>query len=114
MLDAASGGKLMRLHGAYITNDEISRVVAHIKAQCPAQYSDLGSASVDATADGSDPLYQEILQYLDGIDEVSISLLQRRFRIGYNRSARIIDTLECEGHIAPGGTGKTRKVVRPR
>lgn len=114
MLDAASGGKLMRLHGAYITNDEIARVVAHIKAQRPAQYSDLGSASVDATADGSDPLYQEILQYLEGIDEVSISLLQRRFRIGYNRSARIIDTLECEGHIVPGGNGKTRKVVRSR
>lgn len=112
MLDAASGGKLMRLHGAYITNDEITRIVAHIKAQRPAQYYDLGGASVGAVSDGGDPLYQEILQYLKSIDEVSISLLQRRFRIGYNRSARIIDTLECEGHIAPGGTGKTRKVVK--
>lgn len=112
MLDAASGGKLMRLHGAYITNDEISRVVTHIKTQRSAQYCDLGSARVDVTADNTDVLYQEILLYLNSIDEVSISLLQRRFRIGYNRSARIIDTLELEGRIAPGGTGKTRKVVR--
>jgi S-DNA-T family DNA segregation ATPase FtsK/SpoIIIE len=49
---------------------------------------------------------------LNEIDEVSISLLQRRFRIGYNRSARIIDMLESQGLIMPADGGKTRRVIR--
>ncbi len=59
-----------------------------------------------------DVLYKDIRAFLHEIDEVSISLLQRRFRIGYNRSARIIDMLESQGLIMPQDGGKTRKVIR--
>ena len=51
-------------------------------------------------------------KFLNEIDEISISLLQRRFRIGYNRSARIIEALEVQGFIMPSDGGKTRKVIR--
>lgn len=59
-----------------------------------------------------DEMYEQVCQFLGEIEEVSISLLQRRFRIGYNRSARIIDMLEAQGLIAPSYGGKTRKVIR--
>jgi S-DNA-T family DNA segregation ATPase FtsK/SpoIIIE len=59
-----------------------------------------------------DDMYPQVLVYLQEIDEVSISLLQRKFKIGYNRSARIIEMLESEGFIAPSGSGKTRTVIR--
>jgi len=53
-----------------------------------------------------------VLAFLKDVDEVSISLLQRRLRIGFNRSARIIETLEAQGFIAPSDGGKVRKVLR--
>ncbi len=52
------------------------------------------------------------MEFLEDVDEVSISLLQRKFRIGYNRSARIIELLESRGLILPADGSKTRKVVR--
>ena len=61
---------------------------------------------------GDDALYKDVRQFLDEIDEISISLLQRKFRIGYNRSARIIDMLESQGLIMPQDGSKTRKVIR--
>ena len=61
--------------------------------------------------EGDDQLYQDVLKFLETVDDVSISLLQRRFRIGYNRSARIIDLLEIEGRIISADGGKVRKVV---
>ena len=57
-------------------------------------------------------LFKEVVEFLKSIDEVSISLLQRRFRIGYNRSARIIEILESQGLIISTEGGKTRKVLR--
>ena len=59
-----------------------------------------------------DEIYKDVLEYLEEVDDVSISLLQRKFRIGYNRSARIIDMLEAEGLISSSGNGKARSVIR--
>lgn len=106
---------LKRVHGAYLSNSEIQKLVAHIRAKQPVQYQDItediiavGSGLLDA----DDELYKNVLSFLEQVDEVSISLLQRRFRIGYNRSARIIDMLESQGLIAPSEGGKTRRVIR--
>ena len=110
----AHDSKLKRVHGAYVSDDEISRVVNHIKKERPTQYLDPSELIIHEMKDEreeKDALYDEILDFLEGIDEVSISLLQRKFRIGYNRSARIIDMLESEGLIMSGGAGKTRKVI---
>lgn len=106
---------IKRVHGAFVSDQEIMNVVSHIRLQQPACYLDLPAES---TADSfsmdeaDDQLYQEVLDFLQTIDEISISLLQRKFRIGFNRSARIIDMLEARGLILPGHGGKTRKVIR--
>jgi len=111
----ANESLLKRVHGAYVLDKEIHEVAEHIRGQRAADYLDLNQICSDEQAAHSyeqDPLYQQVCTFLGEIDEVSISLLQRRFRIGYNRSARIIDMLEAQRLIEPSYGGKTRKVVR--
>jgi S-DNA-T family DNA segregation ATPase FtsK/SpoIIIE len=113
-LDATTS-LLRRVHGAYVSDKEIQAVVAHIKAERPPEYlssEELQEGRQGEGLDTSDVLYEDVLQFLSTVEEISISLLQRRFRIGYNRSARIIDMLESQGFIMPADGGKTRKVVR--
>lgn len=105
---------LKRLHGAYVSDSEIEQLVAHIKMQREVQYLNFEDEMQDMmeSASDRDEIYTHVVAYLDEIDEVSISLLQRKFRIGYNRSARIIDMLEAEGLISSVGNGKMRSVIR--
>jgi S-DNA-T family DNA segregation ATPase FtsK/SpoIIIE len=106
---------LKRVHGAYVSDEEIEQVVSHIKSERQVEYLDIAQelASGDGdTQEGDEELLQQVVCFLDEIEDVSISLLQRKFRIGYNRSARIIDLLESRGLIMPADGGKTRKVVR--
>jgi S-DNA-T family DNA segregation ATPase FtsK/SpoIIIE len=113
-LDAATS-QLRRVHGAYVSDEEIERVADHIRLQRKVEYLDRHHAIATQANDlhqTDDVLYQDVRQFLDEIDEISISLLQRKFRIGYNRSARIIDMLESQGLIMPQDGGKTRKVIR--
>lgn len=111
----AQSARIRRIHGAYVTDKEITAVVDCIKAQRAPVYIDLQEAMTayhSAAQEQEEPLLPDILTFLDAIDEVSISLLQRRFKIGYNRSARIIELLEQQGKIMPADGGKTRKIVR--
>ncbi len=111
----SSGSMLQRLHGAYVSDQEIEDVVSHIKQERVVQYLDIHTElmhSSNKDDEKEDVLYQDVLEFLDTISEVSISLLQRKFRIGYNRSARIIDKLESQGLVMPADGGKKRKVVR--
>lgn len=108
---------IRRVHGAYITDQEIEFVVQSIKKQRPAQYLDLQiflqkQHQDDILLDGDDSLYQDIITFVQGCDEISISLIQRQFRIGYNRSARIISKLEADGIILPSEGGKMRRVLK--
>ncbi len=112
-LDSQSIG-LRRVHGAYVSNEEVKQVVQHLLGEGKAQYLDLtqelkrelGSSDTD----GDESLLPEILTFLRTTNEISISLLQRRFRIGYNRSARIIDTLESLGYVLQAEGSKMRRV----
>jgi len=111
----SSDSLLKRVHGAYVSDREIEQVVSHVKSQRQVEYLDITQECLRDKTNGfddNDPLLDDIVSYLDEIDEVSISLLQRRFRIGYNRSARIIDMLESQGRITPSQGSKTRKVLR--
>jgi S-DNA-T family DNA segregation ATPase FtsK/SpoIIIE len=111
----ASDAQLKRVHGAYVSDKEIAALITHIRAQQPPAYLDLAQELPlvsGSAAEEEDVIYQEVLAFLREIDEVSISLLQRKFRIGYNRSARIIDILAARGLIMPSEGGKTRKVIR--
>lgn len=112
---SAHEGHLKRVHGAYVSDEEIFNVVSHIQKQRAVSYLDLSVAAPDVTQaadDEDEDLMNDILQFLSEVDEVSISLLQRKFRIGYNRSARIIDALETRGFVGPSTGSKTRKVIR--
>jgi len=111
----ATDANLKRIHGAYVTDKEIAQLTDYIRAQQPVAYLDIMQELPPQEVgmrEEDDGLYQEVLEYIKEIDEVSISLLQRKFRIGYNRSARIIDSLEAKGLIMPSEGGKTRKVIR--
>lgn len=109
-LDAGSA-HVMRVHGAYISTQEIIQVVDHIKKQRPPSYIDLTIPILhDQEGESDDTMYDSIVQYVRSVDEVSISLLQRKFKIGYNRSARLIERLEQQGYILPADGAKMRKV----
>ncbi len=107
----------VRLQGVYVSDKEINEVCKFVSDQCTAdfdpdffnltaEYSDNSSES--STYD--DPLYQEAKEYVISAGRASTSLLQRRFRIGYNRAARLIDILESKGIIGPAVGSKPRQV----
>lgn len=112
----AQGGSLRRVHGAYVSDKEITAVVTHLRAQRTPSYLDLNEEVVARASteidDADDMIYRDVLTFIKEVDEVSISLVQRRFRIGFNRSARIIERLESQGLILSTDGGKTRKVMR--
>jgi len=112
----AKDPEIKRVHGAYVSNKEIKFLVDHIKEQQDVEYLDISefltSDKNNALLDTDQDLYQDVIEMLKDCDEVSISLIQRKFRIGYNRSARIIETLESDGLILPSDGGKMRRVVK--
>jgi S-DNA-T family DNA segregation ATPase FtsK/SpoIIIE len=116
MLYLDGGSTLMRVHGAFITDLERHAVAEHVRTQQAVEYLDTQapfSLEGDDDIDENDQeLYQEVLSFIKLRDEISISLLQRQFRIGYNRSARMIEKLEASGLIISTEGGKTRKVIR--
>ena len=113
-LDSAAS-ILKRIHGAYVSDEQIRLVASHIRSQQPVAYLNISAEDSCLDADVSpedEKLFQEIISFIGGVEEVSISLLQRKFRIGYNRSARIMDMLESRGLIMPADGSKTRRVIR--
>ena len=106
---------LKRVHGSYVSDNEINIVASHIRNQRMVEYLDITEELAADEADLSsedEELYKQVVSYLDSVDEISISSLQRAFRIGYNRSARIISMLEMHGLIMPADGSRTRRVIR--
>ncbi len=110
---------IRRIHGAYVSEQEVSYLVRHIQQQQAPNFLDISdffateSDSNDSSLYETDQaLYAQVVDLLAECDEVSISMIQRRFRIGYNRSARIIETLQARGLIMPSDGGKMRRVVK--
>ena len=115
-----------RLHGAYISEEEVHRIVEFWRRMPPSslpQEEMLLSSSMGGTdssgnpSDGMDPeeegLYQEALSVVIRQKKASTSLIQRHLRIGYNRAARLIDRMESEGVIGPSdGTSRPRSVLK--
>lgn len=114
-----------RIQGSFINDDEIKRIIDFTVEQQKAQYDDslLNLESVDTgsnssglsdsegSVDDDDPLYNEIVQFVVQTQKASASLLQRKFKLGYNRAARIIDLLEERGIIGPQNGSKPREVL---
>ena len=110
-----------RIQGAFISEEEIQKVVDYVCEQQKAQYDNSwtemknGSDSYDdnyeSESDYEDPLYNEIVDYAMQAGKISASLIQRKYRLGYNRAARIIDLLEERGIIGPPNGSKPREVL---
>mgnify|MGYP003392776435 FL=1 len=114
-----------RIQGSFITDDEIKRIIDYTVEQQKAQYDEslLNLEAVDhnvSSANGQefgdaandeDPLYNDIVQFVIETQKASASLLQRRFKLGYNRAARLIDLLEERGIIGPSNGSKPREVL---
>ena len=114
---SADSSKPVRIQGAFLSDEEVEKVVDYVKSQSEAQYdpnmtpSEISSqGGGSSSADDVDPLYKEVLLFIAKTQKASASLLQRRFKIGYNRAARIIDMLEEDGYIGPVDGSKPRKV----
>ncbi len=113
---SADSSKPVRIQGAFLSDEEVEKVVDYVKSQSEAQYdpnmtpSEVSSQGGSTSADDVDPLYKEVLLFIAKTQKASASLLQRRFKIGYNRAARIIDMLEEDGYIGPVDGSKPRKV----
>ena len=108
---------MRRIHGAYVSDNEIEYLVSHVEEQQAPKFLDISDffmqeQSDDALYETDQELYQQVVDMLKECDEVSISMIQRRFRIGFNRSARIIETLESRGLIMPSDGGKMRRVIK--
>ena len=114
---SADSSKPVRIQGAFLSDEEVEKVVDYVKSQSEAQYDPnmtpnevTSQGSGSSSADDVDPLYKEVLLFIAKTQKASASLLQRRFKIGYNRAARIIDMLEEDGYIGPVDGSKPRKV----
>jgi S-DNA-T family DNA segregation ATPase FtsK/SpoIIIE len=122
MLFKPSGGKLKRMHGAYVDETEIAHVVDFWKDAVPQEFdldfSDWSpnggnEAGPGGVGNSGDPVYDEAVQFVLSQGKASISLLQRRLRIGFNRAARFIEQMEMDGILGPQEGSKPRKVIKP-
>ena len=115
MLYLPSGApKPLRLQGAYVTLEEIERLVDFWKSQGGPQYSaDLATSKNRdvVTEESEDELYDEAMEIVIRAKQASTSLLQRRLKIGYGRAARLLDDMEVRGIVGPADGNKPRKIL---
>jgi len=109
--------KLVRIHGAFVSSGEINRIVEFLKKQGKPSYDSSILEEVKkekeeaAGEDEYDEKYDEAVAFVAETGQASISLIQRRFRIGYNRAARIVEKMEEEGVVGPSDGIKAREVL---
>ena len=111
-----------RIQGCFISDNEISKLIEYCKAQTQVKYNEAftnqesphtsssGSSNSD-TDGGDDPMYNEVVEFAIETGKISASLIQRRFRFGYNRAARMVDLLESRGIVGPQNGSKPREVL---
>jgi S-DNA-T family DNA segregation ATPase FtsK/SpoIIIE len=117
-------GYPLRVHGAFVSDAEVHKVVEHLKAQGGPQYMDgildapiAGNGEETVAIEGgdaeSDPMYDQAVALVLQTRRPSISLVQRHLRIGYNRAARLIEQMERAGLVSPMQTNGNRDVLVP-
>jgi DNA segregation ATPase FtsK/SpoIIIE, S-DNA-T family len=107
--------RLQRVHSPFVTEGEIRRVVEFLKTQGTPTYHEEILEEREEPADEedmNDEKYEEAIEFVYEKGEASISMIQRRFRIGYNRAARIVERMEKEGVVGPSTGIKPREVLR--
>jgi S-DNA-T family DNA segregation ATPase FtsK/SpoIIIE len=124
MLYMAGGGRIQRVHGPFVSDQEVEEVVAHLKAQGEPEY--LHAVTVDEDEDGpegmgggpvgddeSNDLYDRAVAIVLRDRKASTSYIQRRLSIGYNRAASLIERMEQEGVISPANHSGKREILVP-
>ena len=105
---------LIRCHGPFLSDDEVRRVTDHLRSQGKPNYEAKVVVEEDVEGvdvDEYDALYDQAVEFVCEKGKASTSMIQRRFRIGYNRAARIIDIMEREGIVGPSQGAKQRQVL---
>jgi S-DNA-T family DNA segregation ATPase FtsK/SpoIIIE len=109
---------LTRLHGCYVSEDEVLRVVKFLKDQAQPEYrEDLfdyqpSTPGLEGQDEEPDEKYQEVLDFVFKKGYASASMIQRNFKVGYNRAARMVEKMEAEGLIGPPDGAKPRPILR--
>ncbi|WP_373367369.1 DNA translocase FtsK [Thermaerobacillus caldiproteolyticus] len=105
--------KPIRVQGAFVSDEEVEEVVKFVISQQKAQYQEemIFNDTVEESDEFDDELYDEAVQLVIEMQSASVSMLQRRFRIGYNRAARLIDAMEARGVVGPYEGSKPRAVL---
>ncbi len=106
--------KPVRVQGAFLSDEEVEHVVDHVITQQKAQYQEEmipSEETQDQLGAVDDDLYDEAVELIIGMQTASVSMLQRRFRIGYTRAARLIDAMEERGVVGPYEGSKPREVL---
>jgi S-DNA-T family DNA segregation ATPase FtsK/SpoIIIE len=122
------GGLPVRVHGAFVSDDEVHRVVEYLKSQGEPNYIEgiLEGGTLDGDLDGApgggggggdgeaDPMYDQAVAIVLQNKKASISLVQRHLRIGYNRAARLLEQMEKSGLVSAMATNGNRDLLMPR
>ncbi|HEY2902057.1 MAG TPA: DNA translocase FtsK 4TM domain-containing protein [Polyangia bacterium] len=120
MLFSDRGTKLRRIHGAFLSDDEVHRVVEFLKKQAKPVYDmDILKPREEDAEEGApaeqlhDELYDQAVAIVCETRQASVSFIQRRLQIGYNRAARMVEQMERDGIVGPANGAKPREVVAP-
>ena len=119
MLYQASGGRVQRVHGPFVSDGEVEQVAAALKKQGSPEYLDAVTEDVEASLEspegggGGDELYDQAVALVKREHRASTSFIQRHLQIGYNRAARIIERMEAQGVVSPADRVGKREVLTP-
>jgi S-DNA-T family DNA segregation ATPase FtsK/SpoIIIE len=107
--------RLLRIHGAYVTEAEIARLTSYLRKTGKPAYDDtVGKTertSETSEVDDKDELFDEAARFVLSAGQASTSMLQRRFRIGFSRAGRLVDMMEREGIVGPADGSKPREIL---
>ncbi|HPO29638.1 MAG TPA: DNA translocase FtsK, partial [Candidatus Hydrogenedentes bacterium] len=113
----AGRSKPERIQGAFVSDAEMEALVEHLRAQGPPQYRPeierfgKEKETLDTLQEEEDPLFEDAVRVVLETGQASISMLQRRLRIGYTRAARLIDMMELRGIVGPHTGSKAREIL---
>jgi len=124
MLYMAGGGRISRVHGPFVSDEEVEKVVRHLKSQGKPQYLEAVTAEDDLAEDGAvfdstgmgggneaDDLFRQAVQIVTRDRKASTSYIQRRLQIGYNRAASIMERMETEGIVGQANHAGKREIL---
>ena len=121
MLFMAGGGRIQRVHGSFVSDDEVEKIVAHLKRQGAPQYleaitsdsDEVGGEAEEGGMEDSADLYDKAVALVLRDRKASTSYLQRRLQVGYNRAASLIERMEKEGLVGPANHAGKREILVP-